>query len=99
MILGSLHTVDLIQLVVIGGARNITLGMVLVLATLSGWARSITAAEVDRVLVLAMMCLDCVLATLCCQTRSIHGMGRVLVVSTLGRNCRLLTPCQQTCNI
>ena len=71
-------------------------GRVLVLATLSEWARSITVAELGRVLVLAlmcwdcvlaMMCWDCILATLCTQTRSVHGMVRVLVVPTVGRDC------------
>ena len=59
MILGSLHSVDLVQLVIIGGARNIVLGVVLislhtvdlVQMVIVGWARSIIPAQVQRMMV------------------------------------------------
>ena len=56
MILGSPHSVDLVQLVVIGGVGNIILGVVLIsLRTVDlaqmvvvGWVRSVIPAQVQR---------------------------------------------------
>ena len=59
VILGSLHTVDLVQLVVMGGARNIVLGVVLislhtvdlVQTVIVGWARGVILAQVQKMMV------------------------------------------------
>ena len=59
MILGSLHTVDLVQLVVRSGARDITLGVVLislhtvdlVQTVIVGWARGVILAQVQKMMV------------------------------------------------
>ena len=59
MMLGSLHSVDLVQLVVMGRAGNIVLGVVLiglhtvdlVQTVIVGWARSIIPAQVRRAIV------------------------------------------------
>ena len=56
MMLGSLHSVDVVQLVVIGGARNIVLGVVLislhivdqVRTVIVGWARGVMLAQVQK---------------------------------------------------
>ena len=59
VILGSLHTVDLVQLVVMDGARNIVLGVVLiglhtvdlVQTVIVGWARGVILAQVQKMMV------------------------------------------------
>ena len=59
VILGSLHTGDLVQLLVMGGARNIVLGVVLislhtvdlVQTVIVGWARGVILAQVQKMMV------------------------------------------------
>ena len=59
VILDSLHTVDLVQLLVMGGARNIVLGVVLislhtvdlVQTVIVGWARGVILAQVQKMMV------------------------------------------------
>ena len=59
MMLGSLHSVDLVQLVVMGGAGNIVLGVVLislhtvgpVQTVIVGWARGVILAQVQTMMV------------------------------------------------
>ena len=58
MMLGSLHSVDLVQLVVMGRAGNIVLGVVLislhtvgpVQTVIVGWARGVILAQVQTMM-------------------------------------------------